>query len=165
MRISKFMATLGTAALLGLASAASITGPAAAETVFHRGNGAEPESLDPHKLTGVPEANILYDLSEGLLVLSPTAEPAPGVAESWDISDDGKTYTFHLRQNAKWSNGDPVTAEDFVYSLRRAVDPATASDYAPIQGFVLTMAILYVALNLAIDILYGVIDPRVRLEA
>ena len=132
MRISKLMASLGTAALLGLASVASLTGPAAAETVFHRGNGAEPESLDPHKLTGVPEANILYDLSEGLLVLSPTAEPAPGVAESWDISDDGKTYTFHLRQNAKWSNGDPVTAEDFVYSLRRAVDPATASDYAPI---------------------------------
>jgi oligopeptide transport system substrate-binding protein len=136
MRISKLMATLGTAALLGLASAASLTGPAAAETVIHRGNGAEPESLDPHKLTGVPEANILYDLSEGLLVLSPKAEPAPGVAERWDISDDGTTYTFHLRQNAKWSNGDPVTAEDFVYSLRRAVDPATASDYAPILGVI-----------------------------
>jgi oligopeptide transport system substrate-binding protein len=132
MRISKLVTTLGTVAVLGLTSVVSITGPAAAETVIHRGNGAEPESLDPHKLTGVPEANILYDLSEGLLALSASAEPAPGVAERWDISDDGTTYTFHLRQNAKWSNGDPVTAEDFVYSLRRAVDPATASDYAPI---------------------------------
>jgi len=136
MRISKLMATLGTAAAIGLASFVSLTGPAAAETVLNRGNGAEPESLDPHKLTGVPEANITYDLSEGLLVLSPKAEPAPGVAEKWDISDDGKTYTFHLRENAKWSNGDPVTADDFVYSFRRAVDPATASDYAPILSVI-----------------------------
>jgi len=136
MRVSKLMAMLGTAAMVGLASVTSLTGPAAAETVIHRGNGAEPESLDPHKLTGVPEANLTYDLSEGLLVLSPKAEPAPGVAESWDISDDGTTYTFHLRQDAKWSNGDPVTAEDFVYSFRRAVDPATASDYAPILSVI-----------------------------
>ena len=68
MRISKLMAMLGTAAVVGLASVASLTGPVAAETVIHRGNGAEPESLDPHKLTGVPEANILYDIGEGLLV-------------------------------------------------------------------------------------------------
>ncbi len=96
---------------------------AQAETVLHRGNGAEPETLDHHKSTGVTEANIIYDLQEGLLVFSPNGEPAPGVAESWDISDDGKVYTFHLRADAKWSNGDPVTAEDFVYSLRRAVEP------------------------------------------
>src|SRR5262245_37719756 len=96
MRISKLMATLGTAAVIGLDGFVSLPGPAAAETVIHRGNGAEPESLDPHKLTGVPEANITYDLSEGLVALSPKAEPSPGVAESWDISDDGKTYTFHL---------------------------------------------------------------------
>jgi len=120
------------AAIAG-AFALAATG-AQAETVLHRGNGAEPETLDHHKSTGVTEANIIYDLQEGLLVFSPNGEPAPGAAESWDISDDGKVYTFHLRADAKWSNGDDVTAEDFVYSLRRAVDPATASDYAPVLG-------------------------------
>jgi len=123
------------AAIAG-AFALAATG-AQAETVLHRGNGAEPETLDHHKSTGVTEANIIYDLQEGLLVFSPNGEPAPGAAESWDISDDGKVYTFHLRADAKWSNGDDVTAEDFVYSLRRAVDPATASDYAPILGPIL----------------------------
>jgi oligopeptide transport system substrate-binding protein len=119
-------AALATALVLGTAVAAQ------AETVMHRGNGAEPETLDPHKSTGVTEANIIYDLLEGLLVFAADGTPAPGVAERWDISDDGKTYTFHLRENAKWSNGDPVTSEDFVYSIRRAVDPATAADYAPV---------------------------------
>jgi oligopeptide transport system substrate-binding protein len=120
------VAALASILVLGSAFAAH------AEQVLHRGNGAEPETLDPHKATGVPEANILFDLHEGLLTLSDMSTPTPGVAEKWEISDDGKTYTFHLRANAKWSNGDPVTAEDFVYSLRRAVDPKTASEYAPI---------------------------------
>src|SRR5215831_7715789 len=102
---------------------------AQAETVLHRGNGAEPETLDPAKATGVPEANIQYELFEGLTTYSPSGDIVPGMAEKWEISDDGMTYTFHLR-DAKWSNGDPVTAGDFVYSMRRLVDPATASDYA-----------------------------------
>ncbi len=120
--------------VLALAGAVALltAGAAQAETVLHRGNGAEPETLDLHKSTGVTEANIIYDLHEGLLVFSADGQPAPGVAQSWEVSDDGITWTFHLRDNAKWSNGDPVTAEDFVYSLRRAVDPATASDYAPV---------------------------------
>jgi oligopeptide transport system substrate-binding protein len=102
---------------------------AQAETVLHRGNGAEPETLDPQKSTGVPEANIQYELFEGLTTYSPDGKVVPGVAEKWEVSDDGLTYTFHLR-DSKWSNGDPVTAGDFVYTFQRLVDPATASDYA-----------------------------------
>jgi oligopeptide transport system substrate-binding protein len=102
---------------------------AQAETVLHRGNGAEPETLDPAKSTGVPEANIQYELFEGLTTFSPSGEVVPGIAEKWEVSDDGLTYTFHLR-DSKWSNGDPVTAGDFVYAMRRLVDPATTSDYS-----------------------------------
>jgi oligopeptide transport system substrate-binding protein len=116
-----------TAATLLVASAA-----AQAESVLHRGNGAEPETIDPHKSTGVTENNIENDLFEGLTGFAANGELIPGAAEKWEISDDGKTYTFTLRQDAKWSNGDPVTAADFVYSFQRAVNPATASDYAPI---------------------------------
>jgi oligopeptide transport system substrate-binding protein len=118
---------LPAAAALGLMAGAFSA--QAAETVLHRGNGAEPETLDPAKSTGVPEANIQVELFEGLLTYSASGAVVPGVAEKWEISDDGLTYTFHLR-DSKWSNGDPVTAGDFVYSLRRLVDPATASDYA-----------------------------------
>jgi oligopeptide transport system substrate-binding protein len=103
-----------------------------AEMVFHRGNGAEPETINPHKSTGVTEANIEADIFEGLTTYAPNGDIIPGAAESWEISDDGKTYTFHLRKNAKWSNGDPVTAADFVFGLQDAVNPETAADYAPI---------------------------------
>jgi oligopeptide transport system substrate-binding protein len=134
--MTKTFARLRTAALSAAIVLATVVA-AQAETVLHRGNGAEPETLDPHKSTGVPEANLIYDMLEGLLVFSPDGQPVPGVAKSWDISDDGKVYTFHLRDNAKWSNGDAVTSDDFVYSLRRAVDPVTASDYAPILAPIL----------------------------
>lgn len=103
---------------------------ASAQQVLHRGNGSEPETLDPQKSTGVPEAMIAVDLFEGLVTYGLNAETVPGVAEKWDVSKDGTVYTFYLRTNAKWSNGDPVTAEDFVYSFRRLVDPATAAEYA-----------------------------------
>jgi len=101
-----------------------------AETVLRRGNGAEPQTLDPHKLEGVPEFNITADLFEGLTTYAANGDVVPGAAKSWDISDDGLVYTFHLREDGKWSNGDPLTADDFVYSFRRAVDPATASPYS-----------------------------------
>lgn len=97
--------------------------------VLRRGNGAEPQSLDPHKSEGVPESNLQRDLYEGLVSSGPGGQVMPGVAESWEISEDGTVYTFQLRDNARWSNGDPVTAEDFEYSLRRSVDPATLSNY------------------------------------
>lgn len=91
-------------------------------------NGAEPESLDPHKVSGVPESNALRQMFVGLTTTDNDGNTAPGMAESWE-SADNKVWTFKLR-DAKWSNGDPVTAEDFVYSMRRVTDPATASPYA-----------------------------------
>ena len=99
----------------------------AAEQVLHRGNGAEVQTLDPHKAEGVPASNILRDLYEGLTIESPDGEVIPGAAESWDISEDGKVYRFHIRKIARCSNGDPVTAHDFVFGLRGSADPATAS--------------------------------------
>lgn len=86
-----------------------------------RNNGSEVQSLDPHKIEGVPESNISRDLFEGLLVSDLDGHPAPGVAESWD-NKDAKVWTFHLRKDAKWSDGTPVTAQDFVYSWQRSVD-------------------------------------------
>lgn len=101
-----------------------------AETVYNRGNSAEPQTLDPHKVSLVQEANISYDLFEGLLAYDAKAQLIPGVAESWTVSDDGTVYTFKLRADALWSNGDPVTANDFVFAWRRVVDPKTGSYYA-----------------------------------
>ncbi len=102
------------------------------QQIFHKGNGAEPQTLDPHRAEGVPSSNIQRDLFEGLTSEAPDGEIIPGAAERWDISDDLKTYTFYLRSNARWSNGDPVTANDFEYSLKRSVDPVTLSRYSPI---------------------------------
>ena len=114
-------------------AAVEIGGPSGTELaqrqVLRRGNGAEPQALDPHKTEGVPESNLQRDLYEGLTTGAPDGSVAPGVAESWHISDDGLMYTFRLRENARWSNGDPVTADDFVFSLRRSVNPATLSNY------------------------------------
>ena len=104
----------------------------AAEQVLHRGNGSEPQTLDPHLAEDVPSANILRDLFEGLTSEAPDGRIVPGVAERWNISRDGLTYTFYLRRDARWSNGDPLLAEDFVWSLRRSADPATASTLANI---------------------------------
>lgn len=94
-----------------------------------RNNGAEVQSLDPHKIEGVPESNVNRDLFEGLLVTDVDGHPAPGVAEKWE-NKDFKVWTFRLRKDAKWSDGTPVTAEDFVYSWQRLANPNTASPYA-----------------------------------
>ena len=107
--------------------------PAPAATVLNRGNDGDPETLDAHKTSTVAEANLLRDLYEGLVIHDMQARVVPGVAESWAISADGRTYTFKLRANARWSNGDAVTADDFVFSLRRLIDPATGSKYAPVM--------------------------------
>jgi oligopeptide transport system substrate-binding protein len=123
----------------GLAVAASSTLSIAAEVPagtelakvqeLVRGNGTEVATLDPHKSQGVPESHVIRDLLEGLVNQDGDGNTIPGVAESWETTDN-KTFTFHLRKDAKWSNGDPVTANDFVYSFQRAVDPLTASPYA-----------------------------------
>lgn len=99
--------------------------------VLNIGNGAEPKDLDPHTTTGVPEHHIQQNIFEPLVSKDPrTLDPVPGVATKWEISKDGKKITFHLRKEARWSNGDPVTAEDFVYSWTRLLKPETAAEYA-----------------------------------
>ena len=90
---------------------------------------AEPTSLDPQKAEDAKEFRVTNDLFAGLVDYDQTNKPAPGMASSWDISDDGKTYTFHLRPNLKFSDGTPITANDFVYTYERLVDPKTASAY------------------------------------
>lgn len=102
----------------------------AKDQVLTIANGSEPQAIDPQLVQGVPGAIIDRDLFEGLTVENAKGNPVPGVATSWDMSKDGKTYTFHLRKNAKWSDGTPVTAQDFVYGWQRAVNPETNSQYA-----------------------------------
>ena len=113
-------------------------GVAGAQPAYHRCNDGDPETLDAHKTSTVGEAHLLRDLSEGLLIHDAHGKLIAGVAESWSSTADGKVYTFKLRADARWSNGDPVTAGDFVFSLRRIMDPETGAKYAtvlyPIQN-------------------------------
>lgn len=103
----------------------------AAVQILNIGNGAEPRDLDPHIVTGVPESKIIGSLLEGLVTPHPQSlEPEPGAAESWTVSKDNRVYTFFIGENRKWSNGDPVTAQDFVYSWNRILSPKLASEYA-----------------------------------
>ena len=104
----------------------------AAEQTLHKSNGAEPQTLDPHKSQGIPASNILRDVFEGLVIEAPDGSLIPGAASRWEISDDGLVYRFYLHPDGRWSNGDPVTAGDFVFGLRRAVDPNTLSVYSSI---------------------------------
>lgn len=98
--------------------------------ILHFGNEAEPKGLDPHLVTGFVEHRVLLALFEGLTTMDNTLNVQPGVAERWDISEDKKVYTFHLREDAKWSNGDPVTAGDFVFAWQRILTKTLGSEYA-----------------------------------
>ena len=98
--------------------------------------GAEPETLDPRKASALTEMQTLKQLFENLTTQSTTGEIIPGVAERWDISQDGLTYKFYLRKDAKWSNGDPVTAHDFEYAWKTALSPELASKEADYIFFV-----------------------------
>jgi oligopeptide transport system substrate-binding protein len=121
------------AVVVALAVASGAPGaPAEERADFTFANGAEPRSLDPHVSTGQPEGRILDALFEGLMVLDPaTLLPVPGVArEPPRVTDGGRTYTFRLRPDARWSDGTPVTAHDFAWSWRRLEDPLVASEYA-----------------------------------
>ncbi len=101
-----------------------------ASVVLHRGNSGEPASLDPHRMSGIWEINIGRDLFLGLMTDAADGSPIPGAAESFVVSEDGKTYTFTIREGHTWSDGVPVTAEDFVFAFRRILKPETAAEYA-----------------------------------
>ncbi|QDV08262.1 Periplasmic oligopeptide-binding protein precursor [Planctomycetes bacterium Poly30] len=125
--------------LLGILAAAvyATRGARLAPADFVFNNGTEIQTLDPATVTGVPEGRAIRMVFEGLLVAHPkTLEPQPGCAESWEVSDDGLTYTFHLRKNARWSNGDLITADDFMWSFERFLDPRTAAEYAYMAWYI-----------------------------
>ncbi|WP_293681039.1 peptide ABC transporter substrate-binding protein [uncultured Phenylobacterium sp.] len=123
---------VGVAALLALGAcqdAAQRPACPAGQSCLEYGNNSEPQTLDPHKSNLLDEAAVINDLMMGLTADAPDATPIPGAATHWEVSADGLVWTFHLRE-AKWSDGVPVTADDFVFGLRRALDPKTASIYA-----------------------------------
>jgi ABC-type oligopeptide transport system substrate-binding subunit len=107
------------------------------QNIFRYVNGDEPESLDPVVSSGQPEARIYMALFEGLIEYNPkTLNAVPAIAESWDVNNDSSEFVFHLRHNARWSNGEPITAADFVYSLRRGLSPAIASKNAYLAYYI-----------------------------
>ena len=114
----------------GSSSSGGSTGGTASDQTITIGWGAEPPSLDPGLATDVTSSNILLNIMDPLVTLGDDLKPVPSLAESWDISKDGKTVTFHLRGDGKWTNGDPVTAEDFEWSWKRTMSPELAADYA-----------------------------------
>lgn len=117
--------------LAGCGKSGSKIEQASLNGIFHFGNGTEIQDLDHQVVTGVPEHKVVMALVEGLVMENPVdLSPEPGVAKSWEVSDDGLVYTFHLRDNALWSNGDPVTAEDFYLTYKRILTPSLASEYA-----------------------------------
>ena len=124
-------------ALLVIASLAGCTGQKGDEMLIRYNVGTEPETMDPHLATGIPEATIYLQLYEGLTRMDVSGRPVAALAKDWDISADGTVYTFHLRES-KWSNGETLTAHDFVWSWKRSLDPDIAADYAymldPIKG-------------------------------
>jgi ABC-type oligopeptide transport system substrate-binding subunit len=123
--LSQFVKLLCFAAAL----ASLVVAPLTAATL-NRGLGPEPDSLHIHQAQGLAAVNLLRDIREGLVTFDVSGEPVPGQAESWQVLDSGSRYRFTLRADARWSNGDPVTADDFVRAWRRAVTPATAATTA-----------------------------------
>lgn len=121
---------LGILVLSGCGERKTLVALGTEQQIMHIGNGTEPSDVDPHTTTGMPEYHLQMALFEGLVAKHPqTLEIVPAVAESWDISPDNLVYTFHIRPTAKWSNGDVITAEDFVRSWHRALLPALANQY------------------------------------
>ncbi len=124
--------------MAGCHSSETPTHPSHELHALKRGNGPEPDSLDPQFARTDSAAQIIRDCYEGLVSLDSQARPAPGVAASWDISADGLVYTFHLRTDARWSNGEAVSAQDFVTSWQRLINPSTGAPYAqalqPVSG-------------------------------
>ena len=121
----KFVRNLSAAA----AAVLMLAGAASAETAIRIGNSGEPDSVDPHHVSGVWENRVVGAMFIGLTTEAADASVIPGAAESWSVSGDGKVYTFKLRDH-DWSDGTPVTAGDFVFALRRILTPETAAEYA-----------------------------------
>jgi len=124
------VAVVGIVLYSGAGKEATALDPEGGLVVLNRGNGAEPSSLDPHRASGTWENAIIGDMFMGLYTEDADGAPIFGAAISQDVSDDGLTYTFHLRPGMTWSDGVPVTANDFVYGLQRIANPATAARYA-----------------------------------
>jgi oligopeptide transport system substrate-binding protein len=152
--------------LLLAASAASLVGcgreraPTGAQTVLVRGNGPDPDSLDPHKARSWEAMVVLRDLFECLTRLDANAATVPAAAESWTVSDDGLVYVFRLRENLKWSNGEPLVADDFAAGMRRLVDPATASQYAQVIDVVLNASDIVAGRKPAAELGIAATDAR-----
>lgn len=117
---------------LALLTVFSTIGSIASADILYRGNDGDPETLDHHGTSTISESRLMDELYSGLVDFSENAKVIPGTAERWDIAEDGQTYTFYLRENARWSNGDDVTAQDFVFAFQRLMDPLTAAKYATI---------------------------------
>jgi len=132
MRCVKYLcAILAPVFLFGCSKPPTRVEKGTAEQVLHMGNLSEPTDLDPHVVTSLQTFNIISSLFEGLMGHDPEdATPVYALAESHEVSNDGKTYTFKLRENARWSNGDPVTAQDFVRTYQRILSPGIASEYS-----------------------------------
>jgi oligopeptide transport system substrate-binding protein len=147
----------------------STSGIAHADHVLRRSLDSEIESLDPQKGIALYDVDVQHELMEGLTALDMDLKPVPGAAQSWDVSADGMTYVFHLRPDGKWSNGDPVTAADFLYAMRRGVDPKTgASDPTALRPILNADAIIDGKEKDVTKLGVEVVDPltlRIRLQA
>jgi ABC-type oligopeptide transport system substrate-binding subunit len=138
LRSSQFViAVIVSFAVLGYACGKNDNSTGLSKT-FVRGINSDPESLDPHKFLSVQAGDILRDIGEGLVAYGPQGELVPGIATDWTVSEDGLLYIFNLRPNAKWSNGEPLTAADFVNSYRRLFDLQTASPSASYSDMILS---------------------------
>ena len=123
-------------------------------------NGAEPQTLDPALISGQLEGRLCAALLEGLAKRDAKGKSVPGAAEKWSVSPDGRTYTFTLRENLQWSNGDPLTAEDFRYSWLRALDPTTASPYSEVFYFIVGAEDFHAGRSSADSVGLRVLDNR-----
>ena len=135
--MKKFVSIILVAIVYGCGQSVSPVDQGLIDQVMHIGNGSEPQGLDPHVVTGVPEHHLLITMCEGLTVSNPAGGAnLPGMAESWEISEDGKTYIFNIRKDAVWSNGDEFVAEDIVWSWMRVLTPSLGSQYPDMLYYV-----------------------------
>jgi oligopeptide transport system substrate-binding protein len=151
---------------LGGCTREGFSGPSAAgrtPRMLTRAIGPEPDSMDPQKALSSEAQGVLRDLCEGLTLLDRDAAVIPGSADTWTISDDRLTYRFHIRPNAKWSNGEPVLARDFVAGFRRLIDPATTSSYAQVLNVIVNAPAILEG-KLAVDTLGVTAVDDSRLE-